>query len=177
MAKIHLREKSGPPLLGHNMHILKGHQRLDFVKANYVPGRILDAGCGEGAFAIWHLNQHDSAVHAIDIHEVVFPKGILFKQMPIENYKWPGVDFTTILLMEIIEHIEDPEGVIANLYKCLALKGRMLITTPWVDTWDWEEDHIWRWDKRSFGNLMRPYGGTTMQDDIFLYGVIIKHDQ
>lgn len=175
--KIRLREEPGPPQFGHNMHILQGHERLRFVQANLKPGRILDAGCGEGAFSIWAVKQ-GYIVHAIDLFgdpaERLHDAGVLFTRTSIDKYD-TRFTYDTIFLMEVIEHLEDPLAAIEKLMTLLVDGGRMLITTPWIGEWDWEEDHIWRWpDLKSFDEEFKQFNPITFQDKTFIYAVIIK---
>jgi len=177
MNRIKLREEGDAPWLGHNMHVLGGHERLTFLENNYRPGRILDVGCGEGAFSIWCVKR-GNMVHAIDVHDM--PKylegtGVNYEKIAVEEYK-TSLKFNTIILMEIIEHLKDPEAVIKKLFGYLLPKGRMIITTPWIDTWDWEADHLWRWpDLASFNKMFKDYEfALTHMDDTFLYGVLIN---
>ena len=177
MDRIKLRDEGDAPWLGKNMHILGGHPRLTFVKNNYRFGRILDVGCGEGAFAIWAA-QEGNHVHAIDVHDLqerFEPYHIAYTMSTVEEFK-TTFRFDSIFLMEIIEHLKDPDAVIKKLFGLLKPKGRMIITTPWVDTWDWEADHLWRWpDLTSFNKMFREYEfALTHMDDTFLYGVLIN---
>ncbi|MHA2086110.1 MAG: class I SAM-dependent methyltransferase [Candidatus Thorarchaeota archaeon] len=177
MAK-RLRIRPGPPQLGHNVHVLTGHQRLDFVRKYTKPGYILDAACGEGAFAMWAA-AHPIAnnVYAIDINDPgarlkEYP--IKFKQVSLEDYK-TTLTFDTIYLMEIIEHLEEPAKIVAKMYKRLKDDGRLLITTPHVGDWDWEEDHLWRWSLEEFDKMIQEIDpdAEIWKDDIFLYAVLI----
>ena len=174
-----LRLRPAPPILGKNMHILAGHQRLDFAKRYTKHGTILAAGCGEGAFAIWakkHNAQND--VYAIDINdpgEEFHTHPVEFKKVSLEDYRTTK-KFDTIFMMEIIEHLEEPEKIIEKYFKMLKDDGRMLITTPYVSDWDWEEDHIWRWDLENFKEMIFKIDAqsTIWKDNIFLYAVMIR---
>jgi 2-polyprenyl-3-methyl-5-hydroxy-6-metoxy-1,4-benzoquinol methylase len=183
MAK-RLRERPGPPQLGHNMHVLVGHDRLTFVRSYTKPGLILDAACGEGAFALW-AKAGGNTVHAIDINEAplqLIKQGVKFRQVDINKYR-PRQRFDTIYLMEIIEHLEEPKKIIQKMFNLLKDDGRLLITTPHVPDWDWEEDHLWRWSLEEFDKMIQEIDPDAeiwkddiflyWKDDIFLYAVLI----
>ena len=176
MAK-RLRETPGPPQLGHNMHVLRGHDRITFMGA-YMKGiTLLDAGCGQGAFAIY-AKERNFNVWAIDVHDVsdeMDRQGIDFQQVSIEDYN-PMMKFDTVVFMEVIEHLEKPEQALEKLYGLLENKGVLLVTTPYVSDWDWEEDHIWRWTLEEFQDMLNSVTkySVAWSDDIFLYGVMTK---
>ncbi|MCJ7761379.1 class I SAM-dependent methyltransferase [Candidatus Bathyarchaeota archaeon] len=180
MPRLRLRSTSGPPQLGWNTHVITGHQRLTFLKEHYIPGRILDVGCGEGGFAIAMSRYSNNYVWAIDIQNsppMTKAPFIHFEAMSVYDIPKSYGFFNTIILMEIVEHIEEPEKAIELLYSHLKTSGVLLISTPWVDTYDFEEDHIWRFDPESFEELLKGYEYSTWIDDIFIYGKIVKRDE
>lgn len=175
--RMRLRDKPGPPQYGHNMHILNGHERLRFVAANIKPGRILDAGCGEGAFSLWAAKQ-GYIVHAIDLFgdptKRLHDAGVLFTRTSIEDYN-TEFRYDTIFFMEVVEHLEDPIAAVDKLLELLVDSGRILITTPHIGDWDWEEDHIWRWPTvNDFTNDFSKFNPIVFQDKTFIYAVVIK---
>jgi 2-polyprenyl-3-methyl-5-hydroxy-6-metoxy-1,4-benzoquinol methylase len=183
VAKIRLREKGTPPTLGTNLHMLQSsHQRITFVKENYRKGRILDAACGEGAFAKYLAAQPENVVMAVDILPAPGLENdplILFRQVSV--YDLDGLigpfefKFDTILFMEIIEHLEDPRKAIDILHNYLVPDGVMLISTPYISQWDNETDHIWRFeDIASVDELLEGLFHVTWKDNIFIYASIRK---
>jgi 2-polyprenyl-3-methyl-5-hydroxy-6-metoxy-1,4-benzoquinol methylase len=186
MAKIRLREEGGEPLLGMNMHVLGGHQRLNYVMKHatqvkkdnlWCASRALDIGCGEGAFSLY-LAHADWKVVAIDVlkPDLKHPN-IKFIQMDVYDMS-DDYDNThdLVLMMEIIEHLEDPDEAVKIAFNAVRPNGKLLITTPWVNTWDYEEDHIWRFDEEGVVSLL-PDGwecATIEKDNIFIYMTVQK---
>lgn len=171
--KIQLRAKEGVPVLGTNMHVLNGHQRIDFVEKYYVKGDVLDAGSGQGGFSLY-LQNLGCNVTMLDIlpaepphKDIKFILGSVY-DLP-DTPKWD-----TILLMEIIEHLEYPENVISRCWDALKPGGRILITTPWVSFWDYVEDHVWRFDQAGVDDLLAEYPTYTETDNIFVYAIVTK---
>lgn len=178
MPRQRLRNKAGKPVLGWNLHVQKGHERLTFVMKNYTPGKILDVGCGEGGFSkslcdndarnkVWAIDILDSPPMREDkrIHFEVMDVYALHKDYGIAPYD-------TILFMEIIEHLEHPDIALETLDSLLAWNGKILITTPHIPNWDNEQDHIWRFDEDSLRDVLKPYTYHMHKDDTFLYAVI-----
>lgn len=93
--------------------------------------KILDAGCGEGAF-IKKLLEKKYNVSACDIHPENFRlQGIKCKKVDL-NGKLPYVnnEFDVIISLETIEHLEDPWNMIREIYRILKPGGFTLISTP-----------------------------------------------
>lgn len=176
MAK-RLRANAGPQQLGRNMHILRGHQRLDFFNEYHKPGKILDVGCGEGAFSIHakELGYDVTAIDLFDVSEHLAKYEIEFEQTSIADFT-TSERYNTIVLMEVVEHLEEPLSAIRDLYYLLENNGRLLITTPHVPDWDTEEDHVWRWNKTEFEDMVKiiDVEAEVWQDNIFIYAVLTK---
>jgi 2-polyprenyl-3-methyl-5-hydroxy-6-metoxy-1,4-benzoquinol methylase len=160
------------------MHVSRSHQRSRFLLDYFSHGNILDAGCGEGVFSIM-MKRRGNFVWAIDMFDVsrLEHYGINFEQTTLEDYTPPEKFFDTIILMEVIEHLEDPEPIIKKLYNGLrTTSARILITTPYIDNWDNEPDHVWRWKRDELEKLLTSIAPNTTVwiDDIFIYAVMLR---
>lgn len=172
-----LRDQPGPHRLGDNMHCLQGHPRLDFVLLWHKPGAVLDVGSGEGAFGL-ALHNEGNTVTLMDIFPVEPPApGIEVVTLDADKMDYEQA-FDTILFMELIEHLETPIHTLLRCIRALKPGGRILITTPYVDTWDDEPDHLWRFDMESLGKmllLLPEVRRLDLQiDDTFVYAVVEK---
>lgn len=114
----------------HNRHLHDG-ESLRFVHSLILPGRVLDVGCGHRhhthtrADTIWldvDITRHatDPRVIAMDAREVP----VYLRRM----------HFTTILLLDVIEHLEKDEG--GTLLNQLArMTARIVLCTPVGPLW------------------------------------------
>ena len=173
--QLRLRDVSGPPVLGHNLHCLRGHPRLTFIQENYRPGAALDVASGQGAFAIW-LHRQDCRVTMLDILPIEPPPPVAIQTLQIDLFDLREHEerYDTVLFMEVVEHIEDPELAIALCYRVTAPGGVVLITTPWVDKWDKLADHIWRFDQSGIEELLEPYSARVWSGEMCVYAVVEK---
>ncbi len=128
--------------------------------------KLLDIGCGNGLFGNMILvNQKYSDVYGIDIDRDILynakANGInviiadLNKNLPIKN-----ISFDTIVCLEVIEHVIDPNNLLININRILRPGGRLIISTPNVQ-WIY---HILRLclgnsPKTSFGDTENFDGG------------------
>ena len=96
-------------------------------------GRILDIGCGIGAFldgfsdSQWQKYGVDVSEHAV---EIAGSKGINIK-MHDEAYNYDDGFFDVIVMRGSVQHLPDPFQTIANCKKLLTVDGLMVfLSTP-----------------------------------------------
>ncbi len=120
--------------------LLREHLARYRFAAEFARGRVLDAGCGTGYGSL--MLAAESAVTCV--------VGVDSDGRAIERarrfYAGPRVDFArgdltagalatlgcfeTIVCLEVLEHLPDPDGLIARLDRCLAPGGRLIVSTP-----------------------------------------------
>lgn len=130
-------------LLG-RIKTIVNRKRLKGVVA-HVPlrGRILDVGCGNGELLIaLREARPDLELFGLDWH---FPaetrsalerQGIAVIEAPLEAAELPPEPFDLIVMLQLIEHLWEPEESLRRLVRALAKDGRLLIETPNTDGWD-----------------------------------------
>jgi SAM-dependent methyltransferase len=95
-------------------------------------GRCLEIGCGTG-YTINHAAEiiPDQKHVAIDIkdYRAFKPKNVRFVKTSIDKIKVNG-KFDTIMMFHVLEHMEDPVGVIEKLHRMLNKGGRMVFAVP-----------------------------------------------
>jgi ubiquinone/menaquinone biosynthesis C-methylase UbiE len=108
----------------------------DRAALQYLRGEsMLDAGCGEGitlekimtTFPQARVEGLDSDPENIAIcrtHNLPAVQGSLY------NLPYPNEDFDSCLLMEVIEHLDDPQKAIKELARVMRPKGRLVIVFP-----------------------------------------------
>lgn len=96
------------------------------------PARVLDLGSGEGALAS-RLTQLGYHVIACDLNPVKTGTfGALRLTLDGEWPVRPGV-FDIVLLVEVIEHVDDPAGVVRRAVRTLRPGGTIVVTTPNIE--------------------------------------------
>lgn len=70
-----------------------------------------------------------------------------------------GKDYSLILMLDVLEHLEDPVGALQHAVDLLTPEGTLLITVPaFMALWtnhDVLNHHLTRYTKRSFSNVAR----------------------
>lgn len=98
-----------------------------------VPRRVLDVGCGTGAF----LRLARSAgfeVEGIELSERLAERarteaGLVVHQGDVLEQTLPAESYGLVTLWDVLEHVLDPDAVLASLGRSLAPGGRILVLT------------------------------------------------
>lgn len=101
--------------------------------------RVLDAGCGDGAFAR-ALSDHGARVQGVDVsHEAIrrarrahAASGVDLQVVP-EGVPLPFEEdgFDVVWAGEVLEHVVDPVAWLSDVRRVLRWGGRLVLTTPY----------------------------------------------
>jgi SAM-dependent methyltransferase len=155
---------------------------------------ILDIGCGTG-YALDTAKCHGLQTYGIELTpsvaaeaqrrgHTIFP--VLLQDL---DPKWEG-SFDLISLNQLLEHVQNPVGLIKQCKRFLARQGAIAIAVPastgilrfapWTES-DWPPHHLSRWRTRDFFHLARltglrvvKHGGDRLHGS-FLQSVLLSH--
>lgn len=97
--------------------------------------KLLDLGCGEGnllrRFIAFNPNLKITAIDYLDFKAKLSP-GIEFFELDITRDRLPFEDnyFDIITIINVIEHLNNPEFTLREAFRVLKPKGRILIEAP-----------------------------------------------
>ena len=113
-------------------------RRLDFLLGRVLPGdRVLDVGCGEGAFCA-ELEAAGAHPVGVEVAEEVVARararhpGLRFELVaPHGPLPFDDAGFDVVWASEVIEHVADTARWLSELRRVLKSGGRLLLTTPY----------------------------------------------
>ncbi|MEP2990869.1 MAG: bifunctional 2-polyprenyl-6-hydroxyphenol methylase/3-demethylubiquinol 3-O-methyltransferase UbiG [Parasphingorhabdus sp.] len=130
--------KLNPVRLGYIRAQIDLHFEIDFAELKPLAGkRVLDVGCGAGLLCeplarlgakVTGLDAAPENIEAAKAHAKAQGLDIDYRNQAIEQLPDNGFDLVTSL--EVIEHVDDPEGFVAGLTHALSGGGLMILSTP-----------------------------------------------
>lgn len=110
-----------------------------------IHGRLLDVGCGIGDMLAF---RHDSVGVDVNDRTVAFCKsrGLDARVMAPDHLPFENATFDSVLMDNVLEHIEAPDPVLQESRRVLRAGGRLLVGVPGVRGWDSDPDHKVRYD-------------------------------
>jgi len=103
--------------------------------ASLPAGRLLDIGCTNGEWARhWASRAWDTAGVDINEEQVAFARGAGIDARCCDLNRDPlpfdDATFDLIFAGEVIEHLVDTDGFLAEVRRCMKLGGHLVLTTP-----------------------------------------------
>ncbi|MEM9366335.1 MAG: methyltransferase domain-containing protein [Planctomycetota bacterium] len=107
------------------LHVLRRHRVP-------VDAGVLDVGCGGGwAFPIW---ERFGDVRGVEIDPFLAQSNESTRERihigPLDRAFAPGMSFGLIVMLDVLEHIDEPLPVLSRASELLAESGQLLITVP-----------------------------------------------
>ncbi len=135
-----LRERVEPMYHRLDHGLLREHLARYRFATDFARGRVLDAGCGTGYGSLM-LSASPRAVRVlgVDRDARAIARARRFYGGPRVEYARVDLSsgmlarfgcFETIVCLEVLEHLPDPERLLALLDHCLAPGGRLILSTP-----------------------------------------------
>lgn len=159
---------------------LKTFEKRMALVARWVPpkARILDVGCAAGYF-LRVAQRHGHDVHGVELSQAIAVEavkalgkervhvGTLDDAVAAMDYRPESFDLVT--LWDVIEHIPDPQTVLARIRELVAPAGRLLLETQNVRSrWArllgkrWHhykhDEHLYHFDPGTIGRLLEQCG-------------------
>jgi SAM-dependent methyltransferase len=122
---------------------------VDRVLRKYRARSVLEAGCGLG-YLTYALDRGGYEVLGVDVSQEAVAKatrayGDLYKAESIESYaRTSETTFDAIVMVEVIEHLEDPVTAVQAAVRLLSPGGSLILTTP--NRTYYGHDEVWSTD-------------------------------
>lgn len=127
-------------------------------------GQILDVGCGDALF-FDRLAEFGEVEGVEPSAELVNPNNSHRNRIyvcPFDANFRPNKQYSLILMLDVLEHLEDPVGALRHAQELLAPEGTLMITVPaFMALWtnhDVLNHHRTRYTKKSFRDVAQRSG-------------------
>jgi SAM-dependent methyltransferase len=135
---------------------------------------ILDIGCGDALF-FDRLSEFGEVEGVEPSADLVRPDNAHRDRIyvcPFDANFRPGKQYSLILMLDVLEHLDDPVGALRHALELLTPRGLVIITVPaFMSLWtnhDVLNHHLIRYTKRSFREVAKQ-AGFQIQDQRYVY--------
>ena len=125
---------------------------------------ILDIGCGDGLFfdRLAEFGDVEGVEPSEDLVNPDNPHRDHIFVRPFDATFLPGKQYSLILMLDVLEHMNDPVGALRHALDLVTSEGRVIITVPaFMALWTTHDDmnhHLTRYTKSSFHEVARQAG-------------------
>lgn len=120
----------------------------------YLRGRVLDVGCGIGDMLKFRAGTIGVDVNPFNV-DICVSRGLTAKLMEIDVLPFPDGSFDSVLLDNVLEHIQLPDKLLAEIYRILSQNGRLVVGVPGIEGQKSDPDHKVFYDELALGVLAR----------------------
>lgn len=118
--------------LGLRIATIPARQRFRGLPARE-PGRLLDVGCGDGAFGLY-LRDSGWTVYGVEFHPSgasrARAQGLEIFEGNFTRGAVPWRDLDIVRMWHVLEHLSEPRAALAKAYELLAPGGELIVGVP-----------------------------------------------
>lgn len=132
--------------------------------------QILDIGCGDGLFfdRLAEFGEIEGVEPAVELVSPTNPHRSLIYTCPFDENFQPRKQYSLILMLDVLEHLENPVAALGHMLSLLRPDGVILLTVPaFMALWtnhDVLNHHMTRYTKRRFQELAREAGFQILEE-------------
>ncbi|MFV8378257.1 class I SAM-dependent methyltransferase [Flavobacterium sp. LB3R33] len=134
---------------------LSFHRELKKAIKSFAKGRLLDIGCGNKPYEIW-CSEFVAEYVGCDIIQSSANKVDVLS--PANSIPLESSSFNTVLSTQVIEHVEDHQGLVNEAYRLLRKDGYFILSGPLY--WNLHEEpyDFFRFTKYGFNHVLEKAG-------------------
>ncbi|WP_395051077.1 class I SAM-dependent methyltransferase [Flavobacterium sp.] len=134
---------------------LSFHKDLYTAIQQYAKGKLLDIGCGNKPYEIWSGGKVSEYVGCDIVQSSLNKVDVLCEanNIPLES-----MSFDTVLSTQVIEHVEDHQGLVNEAFRLLKPNGYFILSGPMY--WNLHEEpyDFFRFTKHGFKYILEKAG-------------------
>jgi SAM-dependent methyltransferase len=118
----------------------------------YLKFKTLDVGCGIGDMLQFRPNTIGVDVNPFNV-EICNDQGLPAQVMDVDLLPFTEGSFDSVLLDNVLEHIESPNELLREIYRVLVDGGLLVIGVPGMKGQNSDPDHVVYYDELALINL------------------------
>ncbi len=134
----------------------KAHLKMLLAEALpiYCKGNVVDVGSGHAKYGSM-IKKYASSYTTVDnlSSEYQFGEGEAFKPdvtSSVDRMPFQNDEFDTAVCTEVLEHVEEPYVVVAEIARILKPGGHALMSSGWISPYHKEPDDYWRFSASTY---------------------------
>ncbi len=142
----HIKDTKGKGIFGYSLKAIKNAEELKKLKLKNFES-LLDAGCGPGILLNQLKAKYGIKGYGVDISSMALSRAkeagnnkMDFRQGKLEQIPFPNRYFDVVVSFDVLEHVEDKNKSLKEIYRVLKPRGRALlyaISKRDLFTWHW----------------------------------------
>lgn len=140
--------------------------------SKWINGKCVDIGCGIGDFLSFHKSAVGYDINPLNV-EYCLQRGLDARIMLINSLPIKEGDINSVIIDNVIEHIENPIPLLNEIYRVLKDDGVLLIGVPGVLGFQADSDHKIMYNEKSLYELAAK---SLFKIEKFIYFPFIKSD-
>ena len=118
----------------------------------YLKFKTLDVGCGIGDMLKFRSNTIGVDVNPFNV-EICIDRGLQAQVMDVDLLPFTEGSFDSVLLDNVLEHIEFPDVLLQEIHRVLVDGGQLIIGVPGIKGQKSDPDHVVFYDEPTLMNL------------------------
>jgi SAM-dependent methyltransferase len=108
--------------------------------SSFLDGKALDVGSGLGDFVSYRKNTIGVDINPDNVKWCV-SKGLNVQVMDLDKLPFESAFFDSIIMDNVLEHIEDPENILSEIDRVIKIGGNLVIGVPGILGFESAPDH------------------------------------
>jgi len=139
----------------HYLHYISYHKELKEAIKTFATGRVLDIGCGNKPYESLFQDSTSDYVGCDVIQSNLNKVDVL---APANNIPLKDESFDTVFSTQVIEHVEDHQGLVNEAFRLLKPEGYFILSGPFCWPLHEEPYDFFRFTKHGFKYILEKSG-------------------